>query len=176
VHAAADAASPAPAPVAVEPHVESPTPAPALSGRDLLANALLAARQDARADRELSRFESAPRRRFVGAQTREARFALYVDQWREKIERTGNHNYPADARGRVYGSLRLTVAIRADGSIESLEFDRRSGRPQLDQAAERIVRLAAPFAAFPPDLRRDTDVLVITRTWYFEPGDTLRGE
>ena len=167
-----------PAPPLERSGVEPPLPPspPALSGRDLAARVLLAARDDARMARELQTYESAPRRSFVGAQAREARFALYLDQWREKIERVGNTNYPADARGRIYGSLRLTVAIRADGSIESLEFDRRSGRAQLDQAAERIVRMAAPFAPFPPEVRRDTDVLVITRTWFFEPGDTLRGE
>ena len=79
----------------------------------------------------------------------------------------------AQALVKYLAALRVEMA---DGSIESVEFDRRSGQPVLDQAAERIVRLAAPFAAFPAELRSDTDVLVVTRTWYFEPGDTLRSE
>ena len=166
---------PSPAAVPERPDDVASAPPP-VSGRDLAARALLAVRDEARLARDLQQYESAPRRRFVGAQARELRFALYLDQWREKIERTGTTNYPADARGRIYGNLRLTVAIRADGSIESLEFDRRSGRIELDQAAERIVRMAAPFAPLPPEVRRDTDVLVITRTWFFEPGDTLRSE
>jgi protein TonB len=170
---------PAPAVVAERPDEASNAPSPAaapVSGGDLAARVLLAVRDDARLARDLQHYESAPRRRFVGAQARELRFALYLDQWREKIERMGTTHYPADARGRIYGNLRLTVAIRADGTIESLEFDRRSGRIELDQAAERIVRMGAPFAPLPPEVRRDTDVLVITRTWFFEPGDTLRSE
>ena len=163
------------APKEAVPEDVAPVP-PSSSGRDMVARAILAARFEAILTRDIQEYEKAPRRRFVGTQAREARFAMYVDQWRQKVERIGNTNYPTDARGRVYGSLRLTVAIRADGSIESVEFDRRSGQPVLDQAAERIVRLAAPYAAFPAELRSDTDVLVVTRTWYFEPGDTLRSE
>ena len=90
-----------------------------------------------------------------------------------KVERIGSLNYPAEARGKLYGNLRLTVTIRADGSVESIELDRSSGLKVLDAAAFRIVRMATPFAAFPADIRRDTDLLVITRTWFFGQGDKI---
>jgi protein TonB len=83
-------------------------------------------------------------------------------------------NYPEAARSRkLYGSLLLTVSIRADGSVETVEVSRSSGHRILDAAAVRIVEMSAPYAAFPPDVRRDTDILHITRTWTFTKGDEL---
>jgi len=79
----------------------------------------------------------------------------------------------AEARGKLYGNLRLTVIIRPDGNVESIELDRSSGLKVLDAAAFKIVRMATPFAAFPPDIRRDTDLLIITRTWFFGQGDKI---
>ena len=65
------------------------------------------------------------------------------------------------------------MTIRPDGSVDSIELDRSSGLKVLDAAAYKIVRMAGPFAAFPPTIRRDTDLLVITRTWFFGQGDKL---
>ncbi|MEP6943191.1 MAG: TonB family protein, partial [Betaproteobacteria bacterium] len=104
----------------------------------------------------------------------EYRFARYVEDWRLKVEGVGNRNYPAAARDKkLYGSLLLTVGIRADGTLDSVVVDRPSGQKILDLAATRIVEMGAPYAAFPADIRRDTDILYITRTWTFAPGDSL---
>jgi protein TonB len=160
-------AKPAPAPVR-----EPPQP----SGIDLANSALALARMEAQVARQNEEYAKRPRKQFVGARATETRFALYVETWRQKVERVGNLNYPDAARGRIYGSLRLTVALKSDGSIDSIQVDRPSGHDVLDRAAEKIVHLAGPFAAFPPDIRRDTDILVITRTWTFARGDRLYGE
>jgi protein TonB len=160
-----------------EPKAEQPTPEPPqVSGLDLANRALAIARMEAQVARQAEEYAKRPRRKFIGARATESRFALYVEAWRQKVERIGNMNYPEAARGRIYGSLRLTVAVKADGSIEYVQVDRPSGFQVLDQAAARIVRLSAPFSAFPEDIRRDTDILVITRTWTFARGDRLFGE
>ena len=91
-----------------------------------------------------------------------------------KIERVGTLNYPDAARGKLYGSLLLSVSIRADGSIERVEVQRSSGLKVLDEAALNIVKLAAPFAPFPPDIRADTDIMEIVRTWTFTNTDQVR--
>jgi protein TonB len=83
------------------------------------------------------------------------------------VERIGNEHYPEEARGKVYGSLRMTVAVRKDGSLVEALLDKSSGSAVLDRAARRIVNMAAPFPPFPPEIARDTDVLEITRTWLF---------
>ncbi len=94
--------------------------------------------------------------------------SAYERAWQDKVERVGNMNYPEDARRKnLTGGLMLSVAVNADGSINAIQVRRSSGHDELDQAAVRIVRLAAPFAAFPAELKKDYDVLWITRTWRF---------
>ncbi len=117
------------------------------------------------------------RRKVLNASTQEYKYASYLEDWRRKVERIGNLNYPDEAkRKRLYGSLILHVAVRADGSIEQIRLLRSSGHKVLDDAAIRIVRLAAPFAPFPPEIRKEVDVLDITRTWQFRSGNRLFSE
>jgi len=154
-----------------QPDIDNPGNHP--SGRDLADLALAAMRLQAQIDRQVEEYQKRPRKKFIGANVAEYRFAQYEEDWRAKVERVGTLNYPAEARGRVYGNLRLTVTIRPDGNVESVELDRSSGLKVLDAAAFKIVRMAGPFAAFPPNIRRDTDLLVITRTWFFGQGDKI---
>jgi protein TonB len=151
----------------------SPQPLQALSGADLAARAMAMARMEAEIARDVDDYNKRPRKKFVGARTQEYRFAQYIEDWRQKVERIGNLNYPPAARGKLYGNLTLTVEIRADGEIEKIDLNRSSGQKVLDDAAIRIVRMAAPYAAFPPDIRREYEILSITRTWTFTQGDQL---
>jgi len=148
-------------------------PAPAVTGRDLADLSLAAMRLQAQIDRQIEEYQKRPRKKFIGARAAEYRFAQYEEDWRSKVERVGTLNYPPEARGKLYGTLRLTVTLRPDGKVESIELDRSSGLKILDKAAFKIVRMASPFAAFPPEIRRDTDLLVITRTWFFGQGDKI---
>lgn len=116
-----------------------------------------------------------PRREWVTANTRRHDSAAYEEAWRAKVERVGNLNYPDEARRQnLSGSLILEVAIRADGSLADVKIQRSSGSKILDDGAIRIVRLAAPFAPFPPSIRERTDVLHIVRTWQFESDSRLQ--
>jgi periplasmic protein TonB len=147
------------------------------TGEDLVQKSLEIARLESQISKDYDAFQKQPRRKFIGARTREYRFAQYVEDWRVKLERVGNLNYPEAARqNKIYGSLQLTVSIRADGSVESVEVNRSSGQPILDAAAVRIVKLAAPFPPLPADIRKDTDILSITRTWTFTQSDKLESE
>ena len=160
-------------PKASEQPSPSDDPAGQANGRDLADLALAAMRLQAQIDKRIDEYQKRPRKQFIGASAAEYRFAQYEDDWRVKVERLGTLNYPAEARGKLYGNLRLTVTIRPNGSVESIELDRSSGLKALDAAAFKIVRMAAPFAEFPPNIRRDTDLLVITRTWFFGQGDKI---
>jgi protein TonB len=94
--------------------------------------------------------------------------AAYESAWRDKVERIGNLNYPDEARRKnLSGSLVLAVGIKQDGNIQSIKVTTSSGEAALDEAAKRIVRMAAPFAPFPEELKQEADVLVITRAWRF---------
>ena len=128
-------------------------------------------------DKQQSEYEKRPKRKFIGARTKEYRFALYVESWRQKVERIGNMNYPEAAKAqKLYGQLRMTVSIKADGSIEDVVIDKSSGSKILDEAARRIVELAAPYSQFPDDIKKDTDILSITRSWTFTQEDQVATE
>ena len=108
------------------------------------------------------------------ASTQKARDALYLDNWRRRIEAVGNVNYPAEARRRqIYGSLRMMVSLYPDGRVNDIQILRSSGYNLLDQAAIEIVNLAAPFEPFPEEMRAEADILEIIRTWRFHEGDAL---
>jgi protein TonB len=163
---------------AVVAQVQAPSQAKAdAEARDLVDKSLEIARLEAQIRRDFQAYQERPKRRFVGARASEYRFAHYIDNWRQKVERIGNLNYPAEAKARrIYATLQLTVAIKADGEIESVEINRSSGHKFLDQAAIRIVRLSAPFERFPDNIRADTDILHITRTWSFTREDQVLAE
>lgn len=155
---------------------KQPTPTP-VSGDDLVARSLEIARLEAQISKNTEAYQKMPRRKFIGARTQEYRFAQYIEDWRIKVERVGNLNYPAQARrDQVFGKLTLSVSIRADGSLEKVEVDRPSGKPLLDAAAVHIVRLSAPFSPLSAEIRKDTDILTITRTWMFTSSDKLESE
>jgi protein TonB len=131
-------------------------------------------RLTAEIDRRAEAASQRERRKPINASTQEYKYAAYLEAWRKKVERIGNLNYPDEAkRNKLYGSLMLHVAVKADGSIEQIRVVKPSGHQVLDDAAKRIVRLSAPFAPFPPNIREEVDVLDITRTWQFRSGNRL---
>ena len=169
---AVDAAPPAPK--APEPQAE---PVQATQGSDLLQRSLEIARLEAQIARDMNAYQERPRKRFIGARAQEVRFARYVEDWRQKVERVGDLNYPQAARDlKLQGRLMVTVGIKADGSLESIDINRPSGFKALDEGARRIVQLAAPFGAFPAEIAKDTDILYITRWWTFTSSDRFQSD
>ena len=155
---------------------EQPAPTPSVSGVDLAESARAMARLEGEINKSTDDYNKRPRKKFIGTRAEEYRFAQYIENWRQKIERIGTLNYPEAARGKLYGTLLLTVTIAADGSVMRVDINRSSGHKVLDDAARRIVQMASPYAPFPPDIRRDTDILEITRTWYFTQGDQISAQ
>ena len=149
---------------------------PSLDTSQLNQQAREMANIQARISQQWDDYQKRPKRAFVGANVKEYAFARYVEDWITKVERVGNVNYPEAARRQgIYGSLKLTVSIYANGRIEAVEVDRSSGSKILDAAAIKIVELAAPYAAFPDDMRQKADILSITRTWTFTRSDQMVG-
>jgi len=144
---------------------------------ELLASSYDIARLEAQIAQQQDEYQKRPKRKYVGARTQEYRFAAYVESWRQKVEKIGNLNYPEAAKDqKLYGQLRMTVSIKSDGTIDSIEINQSSGYKVLDNAARRIVEMAAPYAQFPEDVKKDTDILGITRTWTFTKQDSLATE
>ncbi len=141
----------------------------------LMVNGQEIARLSAEIQRSMEIYSKRKQHRYISASTKEFRDAAYHDAWRRKIERIGTLNFPKEAMRAKAGAqqLVLDVGINANGTVESITIRRSSGQKNLDDAAIRIVRLAAPFAPLPPEMRKDTDVLHITKTWLFMPDNTL---
>ncbi len=107
------------------------------------------------------------RRVLGGRNPAEVQLSFYNDSWVQKVERLSRVNYPQLSRHRAYGSLVVSVTIRSDGSLAGVHVLKGSGSREIDEAARRLIEMSAPFAAFPPDLRRVHDTVEITRTLSF---------
>ncbi|MDA8420087.1 MAG: TonB family protein [Pseudomonadota bacterium] len=164
--------SPRPKPAPRQAHTGHPAP-----GLTQLARL---ERESAHLNAEISRswqqYEKLPRQKYIDARTMKYKYAAYMNAWVAKVERVGNLNYPEQAiQHHMSGSLVLDVAIRTDGTVYRVKVLRSSGHKVLDDAAVRIVGLAAPFAPLPADIRADTDILHIIRTWKFADQSVTSG-
>lgn len=147
------------------------TPQKLPSGRELMQQSLEMARLEAEIAQKKELYAKRPKKKFISASTQVYEYAAYMRDWVRKVERVGNANYPEQARIKnLSGRLVMTVAIRADGSVEDIVLTTPSGVVILDQAAIKIVRLAQPFAPIPKTSEK-IDLLYITRTWDFGAGE-----
>ncbi len=145
-------------------------PLPVREKKSLMERSLEIASLEARLDAQRQAYAKRPRvMRVTAASTLRSSNAWYVQNWISKVTRVGNINYPTEARrAGIYGTLRMLVSLKKDGTIKELAILQSSGSTVLDDAAIRIVRMAAPFAPFPDDMREEVDELEIIRTWSFQ--------
>ena len=129
----------------------------------------------AQLDLQRQAYTKRPRKyKISSASTKKSHDALYLDSWRRRIEAVGNINYPSEARiQRLYGNLRMLVALLPNGEVSEIQILQSSGHTVLDQAAIQIVNMAAPFDPFPEAMRAEADILEIIRTWRFHEGNAL---
>lgn len=138
------------------------------SAAELINRSLEIASLDQQLRQSMQAYSQRPRQAYISARTQEFKYASYMNDWVSKVERVGNLNYPdAARRENITGSLMLQVSINTDGSVRNIRLLRPSGQKVLDDAAIRIVQLAAPYPPLPPEISKDTDILHITRTWEF---------
>lgn len=132
----------------------------------------------AKLDRQRQQFAKRPRvKTLTSVAAKSSTDAEYLYRWQEKIEMLGNLNYPEEARRKkLYGDLRMLVTLLPNGNVAKIEILKSSGHVVLDQAAMRIVRMAAPFPPFPDAMKKEVDRLEIIRTWRFEKGDIMSTE
>lgn len=139
-----------------------------LSRAELLAASKELDRLEAEIAEQQTKFRTLPKRHFVGSRSKDADVALYMEAWREKVEKFGNKSYPEEARNKhIYGKVQLTTSIKSDGSFEKAELDKSSGCEVLDDHALGIVRNAAPYLPFSKTMKDRFDILSITRTFTY---------
>ncbi|MFT5111566.1 MAG: protein TonB [Parasphingorhabdus sp.] len=135
---------------------------------DEARQAMLSSALSAELQQQLSLGQKLDRQKFISSRTKEHKYASYMESWRGRVEQVGNLNYPEAAKNQqLNGSLVLSVTILSDGNIKHVSVVRSSGQKILDDAAVRIVTMAAPYDAFPDSIRKEADTIHITRTWQF---------
>ena len=153
----------------VETETDPPPDSPReLSASELINRSMEMVSLNEEINQSMLAYSKRPKQVYISTRTREYKYANYMNDWVNKVERVGNLNYPDEARRQeISGNLLLDVSINPDGSVRNITVLRPSGHKIIDEAAIRIVNLAAPFAPFPNEIRKEADVLHITRTWEF---------
>lgn len=123
---------------------------------------------DANAAQLPSSWSSMRRGRLFGRADANAELVLYAEAWARKIELNMTFDMVRDAARQPHRDPMVTVAIRRDGSVESVTFVVSSGVPEIDDAIRSIVQSQTPYQSFSPGLAREFDVIEIRRTWYFD--------
>ncbi|MGB5177788.1 MAG: energy transducer TonB [Gammaproteobacteria bacterium] len=151
------------------------TSKPDVKATDLIERSMEMINLNEQLNESMQAYAQRPRHIYVSARTQEFKYANYMSEWVKKVERVGNLNYPDDARRQgLSGKLIMDVTMNADGTVRNISILRPSGHAVIDEAAIRIVNLAAPFAPFPSEILKDADILHITRTWEFSTTHQLK--
>lgn len=158
--------------------IDKPTPPKPLPQAQQESEAALSkeiASLQARLDAQKQAYAKRPRVQHLTSVSAKAHYeALYLDAFRRSVEETGTRHFPQKALSEgIFGNVRLAVQLKPNGAVEKIDVTQSSGHPFLDQAAIQSVRLAAPFAPFPDEMRRNVDLLEIIRTWRFDSRERL---
>ncbi len=148
---------------------------PEVTATELIERSMEMVNLNEQLNESMQAYAHRPRHIYVSARTQEYKYANYMSEWVKKVERVGNLNYPDEARrAGLTGKLIMDVTMNADGTVRNISIMRASGHKVIDEAAKRIVNLAAPFPPFPEDIRKDADIMHITRTWEFSTSNQLK--
>jgi len=155
---------------------ETPEPMkPDVTATELIERSMEMVNLNEQLNESMQAYAQRPRHIFVSARTQEYKYANYMSEWVKKVERVGNLNYPDEARrANLSGKLIMDVIMNADGTVRSISIMRPSGHKVIDEAATRIVNLAAPFPPFPEEILKDADIMHITRTWEFSTTNRMK--
>ena len=155
---------------------ETPEPVqPDITATELIERSMEMVNLNAQLNESMQAYAQRPRHIYVSARTQEYKYANYMSEWVKKVERVGNLNYPdAARRAGLSGKLIMDVTMNADGTVRNISIMRTSGHKVIDEAATRIVNLAAPFPPFPEEILKDADIMHITRTWEFSTANRLK--
>ena len=148
---------------------------PAVTATELIQRSMEMINLEEQLNESRQAYAQRPRHIYISARTQEFKYANYMSEWVKKVERVGNLNYPDEARRKgLSGKLTMDVTMNSDGTVRNIKISRPSGHPVIDEAAIRIVNLAAPFAPFPSEILKDGAILHITRTWEFSTTNRLK--
>jgi protein TonB len=157
-------------PFVAAPVTDRDKPDPTRTGADELDTTRQIARMTAEITQTIEDQNKRPKRTHISPSTRQVGYALYYKAMQKQVEEVGTLNFPQQNGKKLYGELVVSIPVFQDGTLYQKEggprIERSSGNPALDKAALEIVRRAAPFGAFPQNMRtagKDDLWIVITR-------------
>lgn len=169
-------------PFSAPPVTEKTKPDPLPTGADLLDASKAIARRAAEISETIEDQNKRPKKTFITPSTRGVGYAMYYKTIQKRIEDIGTLNFPQQNGRKLYGQLVLSIPVFQDGTIYErdggIKVDRSSGNTALDEAAMNIVRRAAPFGKFPPNMlsNEKDDLWVIVTTFKFTREDKLQAD
>lgn len=143
------------------------------SGRDLASNALAMARLEGEISKNIDEYNKRPKLKTISPRTVEYAGAVYLSGWDSKVERIGTLNYPAQAKGKLYGAVSVWVVLDGAGTVVRVDISRSSGYRVLDDAAKRIIEMGSPYGAVPAKVLDGADQLGFSRSLKFVSGNAL---
>lgn len=146
------------------------------SGRDLASNALAMARLEGEIAKNIDEYSKRPRLKPISLRTLEYAGAVYLSGWDSKVERVGTLNYPAQARGKLYGAVSVWVVLDSAGAVVRIDVTKPSGQKILDDAARRIIQMGSPYGTIPAKVLDGADHLGFPRTLNFVSGNALKAK
>ena len=150
-----------------------PEPVEAPRGRDLASNALAMARLEGEIAKNIDEYNKRPKLKTISPRTVEYAGAVYLSGWDSKVERIGTLNYPAQAKGKLYGAVSVWVVLDGAGTVVRVDISRSSGYRVLDDAARRIIEMGSPYGAVPAKVLDGADQLGFSRSLKFVSGNAL---
>lgn len=109
-----------------------------------------------------------PRQLIISANTRESVVAVYLDNWKRRIEAVGAAYLPELGELKnISGSPTLMVSIDVNGNLAEAILRKSSGSTILDLAALDILQRASPFDPFPPEITAEYDTVRFEYKWLF---------
>ena len=124
-------------------------------------------------EKRINEENARPKKRYISPATREGVEAIYMSQFKDKVEILGTKNFPTLAGNKIYGELVMVIYLNAKGGVMETEIAMSSGNKSLDRIAQTIVKAGAPYGNFSQSMLKEFQVIVTTSRFKFTRDETL---
>jgi len=124
-------------------------------------------------EKRINEENARPKKRYISPATREGVEAIYMSQFKDKVEALGTKNFPTLAGNKLYGELVMVIYLNAKGGVMETEIAMSSGNKSLDRIAQTIVKAGAPYGNFSQPMLKEFQVIVTTSRFKFTRDETL---
>lgn len=124
-------------------------------------------------EKRINEENARPKKRYISPATREGTQAIYMSQFKDRVEMLGTRNFPNLAGNKLYGELVMVITLNARGAVIDTEIAVSSGNKSLDRIAQAIVKVGAPYGNFTPAMLKEFQVIVTAQRFKFTRDEAL---